>query len=157
MRRTLFLLPVLVLAAAGCGSTDSSTDTSAGATGGGEEQRIELSATDFHFDPADINVTPGDVTFVLKNDGGTGHALEIEGEGVEEETDTIEPGQTAELTVSLEEGSYEIYCPVDGHRQQGMEGTVTVGSGGAGGASTGEDSTSTGGGDTSSGSAGSGY
>ena len=152
MRRSIFLLPVLVvLAAAGCGSSDTST-TGGPAAGTGGGQRIEVSATDFHFDPPDITAEAGEVTFVLKNDGQTGHALEIEGPGVEDETDTIEPGQTAEVTVDLKDGTYEFYCPVDGHRQQGMEGTVTVGAGGAG-----SGSTDTGGEDTSSGSAGSGY
>jgi uncharacterized cupredoxin-like copper-binding protein len=151
MRRSLFLLPVLVvLAAAGCGSSDNGSSGAAG-TGDGGGQRIEVSATDFHFDPPDITAQAGEVTFVLKNDGQTGHALEIEGEGVEEETDTIEPGQTAEVTVDLKDGTYEFYCPVDGHRQQGMEGTVTVGSGGGG---AGTDTTESE--DTSSGS-GSGY
>ena len=151
MRRSIFLLPVLVvLAAAGCGSSDTSTTGGAAAgTGGG--QRIEVSATDFHFDPPDITAEAGEVTFVLKNDGQTGHALEIEGQGVEEETDTIEPGQTAELTVDLKDGTYEFYCPVDGHKEQGMEGTVTVGAGGGAG------STDTGESETSTGSAGSGY
>jgi uncharacterized cupredoxin-like copper-binding protein len=153
MRRSIFLLPVLVvLAAAGCGSSDNGTTGGAAADTGGGGQRIEVSATDFHFDPPDITAEAGEVTFVLKNDGQTGHALEIEGEGVEEETDTIEPGQTAELTVDLKDGTYEFYCPVDGHKEQGMEGTVTVGSGGAG-----SGSTDTGMEDTSSGSAGSGY
>ena len=152
MRRSILMLPVIaVLAAAGCGSSDNGTTGGAAAgTGGGGGQRIDVSATDFHFDPPDITADAGEVTFVLKNDGQSAHALEIEGEGVEDETDTIEPGQTAEVTLDLKDGSYEIYCPVDGHRQQGMEGTVTVGAGSAGGASTGTD-------DTSSGSAGSGY
>ncbi len=42
-------------------------------------------------------------------------------------TDVVEPGQSVDLRVNLEAGNYEIYCPVDGHRQQGQEGTLTVG------------------------------
>ncbi len=55
------------------------------------------------------------------------HALEVEGNGVEEETDTIGPGESTELTVDLEEGEYEIYCPVGNHKAMGMVGTLTVG------------------------------
>ncbi len=66
--------------------------------------------------------------------GSTTHALEIEGKGVEEETKDLDAGRSAELKVSLKGGKYEIYCPVDAHRQQGMEGTVTVKGGSGGGA-----------------------
>ncbi|HEX2097708.1 MAG TPA: plastocyanin/azurin family copper-binding protein [Rubrobacteraceae bacterium] len=54
------------------------------------------------------------------------HALEIEGNGIEEETDDIEPGGSAELEVNLEPGTYELYCPVGNHEERGMVGTVTV-------------------------------
>jgi len=59
----------------------------------------------------------------------------VEGEGIEEETEEIGPGQSAELEVKLDAGTYELYCPVDGHAEEGMEGKLTVkeGSGGAGG------------------------
>jgi uncharacterized cupredoxin-like copper-binding protein len=31
------------------------------------------------------------------------------------------------VTVDLKAGKYEFYCPVDGHKQAGMKGTLTVG------------------------------
>jgi hypothetical protein len=38
------------------------------------------------------------------------------------------------LTVNLAKtGSYTFYCPIDGHRQMGMKGTLVVGSSGGGG------------------------
>ena len=69
------------------------------------------------------------------NSGETDHALEIEGEGVEAKTEEIEPGKSATLKVKLEAGDYELYCPVDGHAERGMEGRLTVkeGPGGSGG------------------------
>jgi plastocyanin len=140
----LLALAALVLAlpfAAACGSDD-------GAAEGG--QVIEVSASDFEFDPMDISADPGEITFNLTNDGENPHALEIEGNGVEESSDTINSGDSTELTVDLDEGTYEIYCPVGDHKDRGMVGTLTVGSGGAGGGQTGD----TGEGDTGEGDTG---
>jgi plastocyanin len=106
----------------------------------GEEatgQVVEVSATEFAFDPSTIELDEaGTYTFRLTNDGEFEHALEIDGQGIEEETDVIGGGETAEVTVDLAEGEYEIYCPVGNHREMGMEGTLVVG-GGAAGAGTG--------------------
>ena len=52
--------------------------------------------------------------------------MEIEGHGVEEESGTIGEGETTEVTASVKPGEYEYYCPVDGHKAAGMEGTLTV-------------------------------
>ena len=64
-----------------------------------------------------------------------GHALEVEGNGVETKTSTIDPGKSATLKVTFpKNGTYEMFCPVDGHKALGMKGKITVGSsGGAGG------------------------
>jgi uncharacterized cupredoxin-like copper-binding protein len=35
-------------------------------------------------------------------------------------------GDTTELTVNLPAGSYTVYCPVDGHRDKGMQRTIVV-------------------------------
>jgi len=45
-----------------------------------------------------------------------------EGESLEEKTDPIAPGESADLTVDLEDGEYEIYCPIGDHKDRGMEG-----------------------------------
>jgi uncharacterized cupredoxin-like copper-binding protein len=76
---------------------------------------------------------PGTYTFRAVNDGQFPHALEIEGHGVEEATEDIQPGATAELTVELTEaGDYELYCPVGNHRDMGMDGSLQVGGTAAG-------------------------
>ena len=93
------------------------------------------------FAPADLTAEAGELTINLANDGQSDHALEIEGNGVEEETDTISPGDSTSLTVELEDGTYEIYCPVDGHKAMGMVGTLTVGAGGGGAGGTVTDDT----------------
>jgi plastocyanin len=124
---------------AGCG---------AGGGGGGEDKApsgakneavvktIQVKETEFKLQPAEVTLDkPGTYVFKAVNSGDTVHALEVEGEGIEEETEEIEPGQSAELKVKLKAGTYELYCPVDGHAEEGMEGKLTVkeGSGGAGG------------------------
>jgi plastocyanin len=153
MRRFVFVAAVVALLSfAGCGGGDDASDTSGAGGGGG--QTIDVAASDFMFAPADLTAEAGELTINLTNDGQSDHALEIEGNGIEEETDTIAPGESASLTVTLEDGTYEIYCPVDGHTAMGMVGTLTVGSGGAGatgGTGTGDDEDGTSTGDDSSG------
>jgi plastocyanin len=130
---TVLLLAVLV--SAGCGSDDNGETT--GDTGAAGGESVALTATEFKFDPADVTVdTAGKVTFTVTNDGQETHALEVEGNGVEEETDSIAAGESGTLTVDLEPGEYEFYCPIDGHREQGMEGKLVVGGSSSGAGST---------------------
>ena len=120
-------LPLPLLA---CGSDDEE------ASG----QRVDVSATEYAFAPPDITLdASGSYTFHLTNAGQEEHALEIEGQGIEEGTDVIGGGDSADVTLDLADGEYEIYCPVSNHREMGMEGTLTVG--GGGGAGTGADTT----------------
>src|SRR2546427_6967182 len=44
-------------------------------------------------------------------------------QGIERETELIQPGSTATLTLTLKVGTYEVYCPVgeDSHKKLGME------------------------------------
>jgi plastocyanin len=139
----LVLLLAAGFALSACGSDDSPEGSPPAASAG---QTIEISASDFKFDPPNIPLEQaGEYTFRLTNDGGAPHALEIEGAGIEEAaSETIQPGESTELTVELQEGEYEMYCPVDGHREMGMEGTLVVGGGAAGtGATTEDDGTTT--------------
>ena len=125
------LLLGVVSAGCGAGGGGGQVSKASGANTNGSAssvvKTIEVKETEFKLDPAKITLNkPGTYTFKAVNSGSTTHALEIEGKGVEEETEDIDPGQSAELKVSLKAGKYEIYCPVDGHKEQGMEGTVTV-------------------------------
>lgn len=74
-------------------------------------------------------VTPtmaGTYTFDLFNDGTMEHDLKIEGESISGGTSIVFPGQSDSFTITLEPGTYTIYCSIPGHRQQGMEMTFTV-------------------------------
>jgi plastocyanin len=122
----VLLLGALSGCGGGAGNPSAGSQGSNAATGS-VIQTIEVKETEYKLSPDKINLNkPG--TYVLKaeNTGSTTHALEIEGKGVEEETEDLQAGQSAKLRVALKPGKYEIYCPVDGHKEQGMEGTVIV-------------------------------
>jgi uncharacterized cupredoxin-like copper-binding protein len=141
MRRTAVLIGAC-LALAGCGGGGKSASSPAGSAS--PQQTVTISEAEFSVTPKTVNVgKPGTVAFKVRNIGQIAHALEIEGNGVEEETDSIEPGQSATLTVQLSKaGSYEMYCPIDGHEDKGMKGAITVGgSAGNGGMTTTEGTT----------------
>ena len=92
----------------------------------GEE--VEVSLSEFTIDMPD-ELPAGPTTFAISNDGGTEHSFEIESEdmGFEEGLDeNLDPGESATLEVDLEPGTYEVYCPVGNHREQGMELELTV-------------------------------
>jgi uncharacterized cupredoxin-like copper-binding protein len=134
----LILVGVLGCGAGG-GSAGGGGAEDAQAPSGAKEsvlKTIRVKEVEFALKPAEITLEKPD-TYLFKavNSGGTVHALEVEGQGIEEETEEIQPGQGAELKVKLEAGTYELYCPVDGHKEEGMEGKVIVkeGSGGSGG------------------------
>jgi len=54
------------------------------------------------------------------------HAIAIEGNGVDKDGETVQPGGSSTVTVRLKPGRYTFYCPVDGHEDAGMKGTLTV-------------------------------
>jgi len=58
---------------------------------------------------------------------------------LERHSATLEPGKSAKLTVTLKKGSYEFYCPVDGHKDKGMKTEIEVGGSGGGDTGTPDD------------------
>lgn len=136
MRRSMIALALATALLAGCGGDDEEPATTpepaAEATeapadsGGGEAVKVSSPADgSLKFDQATLTAKAGKVTFTYSNPSQVPHAFEVEGSGVEEETDTITEGE-ASVTVDLKAGSYEYYCPVGQHRAAGMEGTLTV-------------------------------
>jgi uncharacterized cupredoxin-like copper-binding protein len=124
VRTVATLLVALTFAVAGCGGDDGEEATN----GTSSQQSFSISESDFTLTPPTVTIdAPGTYTFEATNDGGVDHALEIEGNGIEEVTDTIAPGESASVTVDLETGTYEMYCPIGNHRDLGMSGEVTVG------------------------------
>ena len=135
MRVTLIALAVAAALIAGCGGDDdnesaatpeATQEPSSGGGGGGETVDVSAPADgSLKFDQSTLKAKAGKVTFKFDNPSGVPHAFEVEGNGVEEETDTITQSD-ASVTVDLKPGTYEYYCPVDGHKAAGMKGTLTV-------------------------------
>ena len=107
------------------GEETTTTAEEAPAEGGGET--VQVSETDFAIDPANPTVQAGTVTFEVTNDGQAPHNLEVEGNGIEAELEAdLAAGESGTLTVDLQPGTYEWYCPVGNHAEMGMEGELTV-------------------------------
>jgi len=125
VKRSAVLLAVLALAACG-GNDDEGSTTAAAPAASGATQTVSL--VDYALEPKAIRIDkPGTYTFEAMNNGQTEHALEIEGNGVEVKTHDIQPGESQTLHVKLTKpGEYEMYCPIDGHKDQGMKGEIYV-------------------------------
>ncbi|HET9544276.1 MAG TPA: cupredoxin domain-containing protein [Gaiellaceae bacterium] len=127
----------------GCGGGDGGGGTGTSEAGAAPSASLSVAASEFAFEPAELTADAGEVTVELVNDGAAPHAIAIAGNGVDEASETVDGGATTSLTVELEDGTYDIWCPVGDHRDRGMVGTLTVGAGGGasdGGTDTGETS-----------------
>lgn len=119
-----------LLAACGSAPTTPAPAGTPGTPGGSSATMVTVTMTEFQLALSQQAFSPGTYTFVAKNSGGTLHALEIDGPGVSgQRTPGVPPGKSANLTVTLTNGKYQIYCPIDGHRGMGMEMMINVGSG----------------------------
>jgi uncharacterized cupredoxin-like copper-binding protein len=127
----------VALAAAGCGGSSSSSSETGGSAGqssgsaGGGGSTLKLSADPggaLKFNISSLSAKSGKLTLQMKNPASSGiqHGIAVEGNGVDQDGPIVNAGGTSTLSVNLKPGKYEFYCPVDAHKQQGMEGTLTV-------------------------------
>lgn len=90
-----------------------------------QDQTVDVELGDFYID-MQSTIEAGTITFSMTNVGQMPHTIAIEGEGINVSGDILSAGQTGTLVVDLEPGTYVVYCPVPGHREAGMELTLTV-------------------------------
>jgi plastocyanin len=110
------------------GSSGSSTSTSSSSSSSGGGGTIALAADPtgkLAFDKKTLTAKSGKVTIDFTNQSSLPHAVEVQGNGVDAKTKVI-TGGNASLSTTLKPGKYQFFCPVDGHRMAGMEGTLTV-------------------------------
>jgi plastocyanin len=140
MRWMTLICALGVLAIAGCGGSSNSEKSASTATttptpsatsassSGGSGQTLKLVAdkSALKFDTSTLKAKAGTVTLQMSNPSGIPHAVAVEGNGVDQDGKTVGNGGTSTVTVKLKPGTYEFYCPVDGHKAAGMKGTLTV-------------------------------
>ncbi|MEA2128650.1 MAG: hypothetical protein QOJ85_1541 [Solirubrobacteraceae bacterium] len=61
-----------------------------------------------------------------KNAASIPHDIALEGNGVSDKGAIVQGGGVSKITATVKAGTYTFYCTVPGHRQGGMEGTLTV-------------------------------
>jgi plastocyanin len=144
----LFVLILAAFALVACGGgSDTTSDTTAekpttqeesGGNGGEKEAEggtAGAATLDFEADPSGslayttdkATAKAGKVTVNFTNSSPVPHDVAIEDEAGETiaETEVLAEGSDS-ATAELEPGEYKFFCTVPGHRQAGMEGTLTV-------------------------------
>lgn len=121
----------------GCGGDDETTTTTTAAEGTGA---VEVSETEYAMTPSDAElesllpgetitsiVEAGQVKFEITNDGEETHSFVFNDVGKEIELGKdLAPGESAEMSVDVDPGFYEYYCPIDDHQGLGMQGQLEV-------------------------------
>ena len=143
MRKTSVLFVAVALAVFGlaaCGDDDDGSDedttaettveTTAGGGGGGGGSTVKITAAadgSLAYDQTAVDATAGSVTIDFDNPASLSHDVTIEDDAGSElgATDIITDSTTS-TTVDLTPGTYTYFCSVPGHREGGMEGTLTV-------------------------------
>jgi uncharacterized cupredoxin-like copper-binding protein len=124
-RKLVALVAVLALAVTALAMTVTGSSAKSGTT-------LKLKASPsgaIKFDKKKLSAAKGKVTIVMTNPSSSGskHGIAVEGKGVDKDGKIVSPGKSSTLTVTLKKaGKYEFYCPFDGHKGEGMKGTLTV-------------------------------
>lgn len=113
-----------------CGGGD---DQATGTTAPGAEQgrgsaglSVTVTAVDIDFPQTEFRARAGEVTIRYENEGQIRHTLVVEGVAGWETLEVEENGDVDEGRITLEPGTYVLFCEVPGHRPAGMEGRLVV-------------------------------
>jgi plastocyanin len=139
-----------VLALAGCGSSSSSSTKSteavapapapatttaqststAAPSSSAPAQKLSLAADkegQLKYDKSSLSAKAGKVEIAFTNASPLPHDVTVESSSGESVGATPQfQGGSKTLSVTLKAGTYKFFCSVPGHRQAGMEGTLTV-------------------------------
>jgi plastocyanin len=109
---------------------DSSSAREASSRRPQETKQVSVRAANMQFTPETMTVQPGQqIRVTLQNEGNEPYSFECElpdGEiGLQYAVSRGE-SNSIEFTAPQREGTYTFYCPIDDHRDQGMEGRLIV-------------------------------
>ena len=126
IRPTVVVLTMLAaVAIAACGDDGGGGGSGYQEPKGPAQETITVKGGNFFFDPSNIEAPAGISALTLESEGGL-HDLVFDNGKVPNFRLEASSGQSDELKVDLEPGEYTIYCDIPGHREGGMEGTITV-------------------------------
>jgi len=114
------------------GHPDAAATSSAGASSGSPSSAADATAltateVDFSISLSSGSLPAGTYQVTVRNDGSATHSLTIRGPGgVDQTSDTLQGGRSTTMTVTLQPGTYEVFCPIGDHRAMGMDTTLTV-------------------------------
>jgi plastocyanin len=112
----------------GGGAAESGKSESGGSGGGGSTVKFEADpGGELAYTTTSATAKAGKVTIDFNNPQSLTHDVAIESSSGEEvgKTELIAAGSDS-TTVNLQPGTYHYFCTVPGHREAGMEGTLTV-------------------------------
>jgi plastocyanin len=105
----------------------SSGPQEAESSGPQEAESITATEADFSIALDEDSLAAGAYEIQVANQGRATHDLVVERDGKDvAASDSIGPGESTTLTVTLEPGEYVFYCSIGNHRSMGMEITVQV-------------------------------
>ncbi|MFE1312202.1 copper-binding protein [Streptomyces sp. NPDC058755] len=123
-----FCATLLLAACSSGGGGQAGGSAGSGTPQAGSGTKVTVTETEYALKLSRTSFTPGTYTFVSDNAGKITHALSVDGPGVEDaRTKDVPPGHDGTVTVTLKKGTYEVYCPIDGHKQMGMDQHIKVG------------------------------
>jgi plastocyanin len=107
--------------------TTTTGSTSTGAAGAATTLKLAADPNAIAYDTTQLKGKAGQVTIDFNNPSAVTHDVCLEGSSGQQIgcSATISQSTTA-LSENLKPGKYTFFCSVDGHRQAGMEGTLTV-------------------------------
>jgi len=115
------LLVSLVAASCGGGGGKPSGEQPSGPSAGAAAVTVSEKEWSITFSTA---LKAGPLKLTIKNEGSIEHNFIIKEANVE--VDSIQPGKSKEVTVTLKPGTYTVMCNIAGHAEAGMQTSIKV-------------------------------